>query len=292
MTAVDTLRLLRERAQKRFFLVDVGARWGVSERWLRLEDEADILCFEPDASECERLNTGRSPNIRYLPYALAERSVRRDLYMTAEPACSSLHRPIEALYKHYPPLAITKPEKIISVSCQKLDRVLAKEGVTDVAAIKLDTQGSELAILRGSKRALKACRLIDIEVEFNPLYQNQGLFCDIDRFLRNHGFVLWRLENLVHYAPEATPLASSSFLIATEPSASVVASIPNGQIFWAQAQYVRATYPRTGADWLPMQEACTAAALAGLYGFWDLALELIRKTKDEAFLRIMRESLA
>lgn len=291
MSVVDAMSLLLQYRQKRFSLIDVGARWGANQRWMQLGAGADILCFEPDAEECTRLNAMRPPHVRYLPYGLADSPGMRDLHVTAEPACSSLHPPIPALFQHYPPLTVMQPDRVVSVQCRRLDDVLIEEGIEDVAAIKLDTQGSELAILRGGIEALKACCLIDIEVELNPLYQGQALFCDVDRFLRDHGFVLWRLENLVHYAPEAIPAATSGFLLSAEPSAAVVAVVPNGQVFWAQAQYVRATYPRTGSDWLPMKEACHAATLVGMYGFWDLALELVRKTGNKALLSALRRTL-
>lgn len=71
-----------------------------------------------------------------------------------------------------------------------MDAALAETlGERTVDAIKLDTQGSELDILRGASRALSSCTLIEIEVEFNPIYEGQNLFCDVDRFLRDRGFV-------------------------------------------------------------------------------------------------------
>ena len=292
MTAANAIQLLQQRIRTPLRLIDVGARWGANERWGQLGQTVDILCFEPDPEECARLNASRPPHVRYLPFGLADIAGQRNLHMTVDPACSSLHPPVSALFEHYPPLAVMRPARVLTIPCRRLDDVLLEEAPGDVAAIKLDTQGSELAILHGATEALKACCLIDIEVEFNPLYQGQSLFCDVDRFLRDQGYVLWRFENLVHYAPEAVPAATSDFLLAAEPNAAVVAAVPNGQVFWAQAQYVRASYPRTGADRLPMEDACRAAVIAGIYGFWDLAIELVRKTRDELLMRALREALA
>jgi Methyltransferase FkbM domain len=60
---------------------------------------------------------------------------------------------------------------------------LCQNNINNVDAIKLDTQGSELDILRGATHVLPTVSLIDIEVEFNELYDGQPLFCDVDRFL-------------------------------------------------------------------------------------------------------------
>jgi FkbM family methyltransferase len=291
LDADAVLRLLLARCGRRFSLVDVGARWGINDRWARIGDVVEALCFEPDVQECDRLNAGRPSNVRYLPFGLADGEAVRDFHVTAEPACGSLYPPVAALYEHYPPLAGMTPAHTIRVPCRRLDDVLAAEGIASVDAIKLDTQGAELAILQGATRALATCALVDVEVEFNPLYGGLGLFCDVDRHLRDQGFVRWRLENLVHYAPETVAAARADMMFAAEPAAAVFTSVANGQLFWAQAQYVRAAYPRTGAETLPAEEAIRAAVLAGLYGFWDLSLELVRKTGDADLLRRLRATL-
>src|SRR5262249_24052118 len=153
-----------------------------------------------------------------------------------------------------------------------------------VAALKLDTQGSELSIMRGGERALATCSLVDIEVEFNPIYQRQALFCDVDRFLCDRGFVLWRFDNFFHYSTESLSCGPTAMRISADPGQSTTAEVSNRQVYWAQAQYVRAEYPRTGAEHMGLREAIVPAILAGAYGWWDLALELIRKTGEGALL--------
>ena len=280
-----------QQCSAKFMLLDVGARWGVSDRWASIQQCADVLCFEPDPTECARLNQNRPANVRYLPFGLADEEAERDLFMTLEPACSSLHEPIAELYENYPPLAITRPERTIKVPCKRLDDVLLAERVSQVSVIKLDTQGSEISILKGATNALSTCNIIDIEVEFNPIYGGQGLFSDVDIFLREKGFVLWRLENLVHYAPECVPAAASGFSLHAEPNPAAFLKGGNGQIFWAQAQYVRASFPRTGAQKMDLEVALPAAVLAAVYGFWDLSLELVRKTGDASLLASIRREL-
>jgi FkbM family methyltransferase len=176
--------------------VDVGARWGVHPRFAI--GKAHVICFEPDVVECTRLAQNAPSNVRYLPYGLADQAGPQTLYMTKEPACSSIYAPVTNLYRYYPQLSCIEPVRTVEIQCQTYDEVARVEKIGPVTAMKLDTQGSELAILRGATVALKNCALIDIEVEFNPIYSGQSLFCDVDRFLRDQGFVLWHLENLVH----------------------------------------------------------------------------------------------
>lgn len=285
---LGALDILLDRCGDRLTLVDIGARWGANERWHRLSEIAEIICFEPDHEECERLEATRPPNVRYLATGLSDTAGERDLFVTLEPACSSNLEPIPELHEHYPGLAIIRPITKTTMPCRRLDDVLAEQGVSRVAAMKLDTQGSELSILRGGERTLATCSLVDIEVEFNPIYRRQALFCDVDRFLRDRGFVLWRFGNLVHYPTESLPSAQTDFMIAGDPGEPTVTRAPNGQVYWADAQYVRAEYPRTGAARMELEEAIVPAILAGVYGWWDLVLELLRKTGDDELLNHVR----
>jgi len=60
--------------------------------------------------------------------------------------------------------------------------------------IKVDAQGAELAILEGAGEMLGSVIGIEVEVEFAPLYRQQPLFADVDRFLRSRQFELCDLN--------------------------------------------------------------------------------------------------
>jgi len=286
--------LLKREIDRQIRLVDVGARWGSVDHWKDFGGQASVYGFEADAEECERLNEAvGAGNVRYFPYALFSDDRGCRLTITREPACSSIYRPVETLYRRYPGCGIMHPEREVFVPSTTLDAFCREHGVESVDAMKLDTQGSELDILRGATQALSGCSLIDVEVEFNPLYEKQPLFGEVDAFLRARGFVLWRLNTLAHYSTALIPAAQNGILLATSPGSHRFAPIDNGQLFWGQAHYVRAEYTAFGPDSLPRQQAIIAAALVGQYGHWDLSRELIRKSGDvdllEAFSAFVPE---
>jgi hypothetical protein len=67
--------------------------------------------------------------------------------------------------------------------------------------------------------------------------------------------------------------------VCNDPEGHAV-EFPGGQLFWSQAQYVRAEYPRTSIATISEKDGFRAAVIAGLYGFWDLAIEILRKTPN------------
>ena len=92
--------------------------------------------------------------------------------------------------------------------------------------LKIDVQGAELDVLRGAAETLKNCLVVEIEVEFVPLYENQPLFSDVDNFMRRHGFFLHRLIDI-------SGRAFHPFAVPGDPVK------PVSQFLWADAVYVR-----------------------------------------------------
>jgi FkbM family methyltransferase len=273
------LELLLANTHRPLRLVDVGARWGAPTVWDSISSKSEMLCFEPDPKEAARLTALAPPNIRYIPVALGIADGEMDIHVTRQPACSSAFAPIAKLYENYPDLADTAPERIERVRCRTLDGILSELGIEFVDCIKIDTQGSELNILKGATKALASCALLNIEVIFNPLYEGQPLFCDIDRFMREQGFTLWRIADLVHYATEKDLSSPLNFTLAHSPPQQILSNqVPGGQLFWGDAQYVRAEFPRTGKDRLERESAICAAIVIANSGFWDLALEILSKS--------------
>jgi FkbM family methyltransferase len=253
-------------------VIDVGCRWGFADMWHPLEPHVELVGFDPDATECRRLaeeNATRT-NFRFVPQALADHEGERTLYVTAQPACSSFYPPNKEVVVARPALGEVFLVEEVIVPVTTLDRWTEDANLAP-DFIKLDVQGAELGVLKGAERCLTHVRALEIEVCLNPMYQDQPLLGDIDCFLRERGFVLWRLGHLVHYGlAEASPafrLPDRHFF----DSRLVEISGQGGQVFWGHAWYVRAEAAMgTEAEWdSNLRDAC----LAGVLGFRDLARE-------------------
>ncbi len=223
-------------------VIDVGARWGNADSWFRLRPLARMVGFEPDQVECARLNAEADQQQEwYVPLALGKQVGTATLHTTVDPACASLYPPDESLCTRYPSLHVMRPGHEVEVRTTTLDAWFDSERdrVREIAFVKLDTQGAELDVLQGAERTLAGCLGIEAEVMFNPLYRDQPLFGDVDRFLRDRGFVLWRLDSLAHYSEQPPRLLHHSGMTSYfDSEAAHVRSAP-GRLFWANALYFR-----------------------------------------------------
>jgi len=239
--------MLNIDSQKPLVVADIGCRWGFAERFLTVPDKEGfkIYGFDPDEEECRRLQQAYKdiPEgiVTCVPIALAGQEGMRNLYITKQPACSSLHPPIQYLAERYPTLSNDiKLDKITTVNVTTIEKWAAAHNVDYIDYLKIDTQGSELEILTGAGALLESVRCIDIEVEFNPIYEGQTTFGETDMWLRSKGFTLWRLSHLVHYSlnGEGVKLQEK---ITTYHDAGNRQELDayGGQLFWADAKYIR-----------------------------------------------------
>lgn len=265
--ALPTLPSLVARLDRPLVVVDVRCRWGFEEKWKALGPLVDLIGFDADAAECEALSRQSGGGVRYVAAALGASPGPARLFVTREPACNSLYPPDPGLIAERPELECTSLVSTVEVELTTLDGWAAETGVRSIDVLKLDAQGAELL---GSVRAL------EVEVELNPLYQGQPLFGDVDRFLREHDFVLWRLGHLVHYGlPDGlSDIAIEDRQVFDSQAVELVGR--GGQVFWAHACYVRREMALGPSGSSAVRDACIAKVL----GFDDLATHLFRNAGE------------
>lgn len=145
-----------------------------------------------------------------------------------------------------------------------VDDLLASTAFPRVDVLKVDTDGWDFDVLRGSERALQTCLAVEIEVQFHgPVSDVSNVFCNIDSFLRRKGFSLFKLAP-VTYARSALP---KPFLY------DIPAQNESGQVMWADALYVRTALPSGDVD-----GRRNLALVLDLYGLEDAAAEILLET--------------
>lgn len=248
-------------------LVDVGVRWGFEPRWAQLAPAARLIGFDADEEECERLRERHRDlaNVTFAAVALSDREGEATLHVAQEPASSSLLEPDADVIGRRRGMETMREVGRSPIATTTLEAWARGAGVERVDALKLDVQGAELAVLQGAGALLEHVRVVDLEVEFNPIYRGQPLFGDIDGFLRERGFALWRLGELTHYALPEAGRAGTVSERQTFGDGALRHWVGGGQLVWGRARYVRmdvADRPATGAWQEHVRDACTAWAFA------------------------------
>jgi FkbM family methyltransferase len=278
---------LTRELDRKLVVVDVGCRWGFADIWEKLSPHVKLFGFDPDVEECERLRPlYEGKDVTLVPQALADRAGKRTLYLTADPACSSLYQPNDALTKRFADLACAAEKSVTTVDVITLDDWALSSGVDTIDFLKLDTQGAELDILKGGERVLLSVRALEVEVEFNPIYRDQPLFGDVDRHLRDRGFVLWKLSTLAHYSDLSSVQDHEQLDTFFYNSHSVAKPTYAGQLFWGHAYYVRSELAALSYNLArpTVQDQITRdAALMEVLNFRDLAEALLALRERLAF---------
>lgn len=176
--------------------VDVGARGGVHDLVAPIAAMTAVLGFEPDPAACAELNDRFSKGsdwaaTRFLPVALSDRAGPATLHLCEAPTNHSLRPVNHEFAERYRMVKFAQTGRF-DLETQTLDQVLFEEGAESRRwgeFMKLDTQGTELEILRGAERTLREQSVaLFVEVEFCQIYEGQALFSDIEVFLRDRGF--------------------------------------------------------------------------------------------------------
>lgn len=177
--------------------LDVGARRGVTEDLRPLASGIDFFGFEPDPEECHKLNNlSAKPwrSLSFIPTALGESEEIISLNLYRQRGCTSKYLALKSTAEKFSRGDYYIHDGVIEVQTKKLDNVVQSFSIVQPAYMKVDVQGMELEILKGSKEVLSNSLVaIRCEVNFCPLYENMPLSFEIDQFMRSYNFIPMRL---------------------------------------------------------------------------------------------------
>lgn len=196
------IKILEEHKISELTFVDVGAKDKL-EFIKELKSITTLHAFEPNPDEYNKLKTRYKNKIfkglHINKKGLSDFNGIAEFNVTKHNSMSSLlDTDVENYEKHFGNYSEfnswrdnIKVEKKINVELLTVDDYF-QNNPNGIDFLKIDTQGSELSILRGAGNLLrdKKINVIKVEVSTIPIYKNQALFSEIDVFMREHGYVL------------------------------------------------------------------------------------------------------
>jgi FkbM family methyltransferase len=222
---------------------------------------ADGLCqvvgFEPQPGALARLNQTKGVHELYLPHAVAD-GTERTLHVCELEGMTSLLVPDPshlALFNLFPIWG--KVKERIPVATRKLDDIAE---IAQMDFLKMDVQGAEREVLAHGRAKLRDTVVIQTEVSFVPLYQDQPCFGEMDLALRELGF-------LPHCVTGTKIWPLAPLVVGNEPNRGI------RQLLETDMVYVR-DFSETG-NMSAEQWKHLALIAHHCYGSYDLALKAI-----------------
>lgn len=174
-------------------IIDVGgAGGGTSIYFAEAFPGLKVFCVEPNPRMLPALKevASQNQNIIVTPLALGRSSGEATLHVTANDLSSSLNEIDAAELKQTPAEFQQRlhEDQQVKVRTSTLDEEFRDQ--RRVLLIKLDTQGTELEILKGGIETLQKTQFVLIELNNHHLYKNTCQYYEVDDFLRSRSFKL------------------------------------------------------------------------------------------------------
>jgi FkbM family methyltransferase len=240
-------------------LLDLGASGQPPEYWTRIAPLINLIGFDPNKQECERLAKQKTSyhSQRFLPYALAGRTGEFTLYRTHSIYCWSLLPPDLEWLRRFTYSDLFELEGTQQVSAYTLDDIRELQNV-EIDVMKLDTQGLELPILESAEARVDRCILLETETGLCENYRGETTFDQIMQFMLKKGFGLFDI-NTDHRIPRAGHLA---------PQAD------KEQMLWCEAVWIRDFVRRPPTFALTREKALKALYIYANHGCYSFGAEM------------------
>jgi FkbM family methyltransferase len=183
---------------------DVGAHHGEWSRWLlRLlgtDSQCQVFQFEPLKYNLSVLHSLNLPRTTIVEAAVSDTPGTAVLYALDMQSPVALRDPLAA-WSHVPSLHRRREAQLQrydfveeQVKVVTIDDTMESFGIDSVDFMKLDVEGSELAVLRGSRQALQTKRIKALTFEFGcGNINSRTYFHDFWDLLKGYGYTIQRI---------------------------------------------------------------------------------------------------
>jgi FkbM family methyltransferase len=184
----------------------VGAHHGESALFFRrLFPHSTIYSFEPDPDSFAILSSLGLSNHIFVNDALSDVSGPASFFRNSISHTNSLfpvnYKSIDSISLSQSrsgaaPLDDTNYNNPVTITASTLDDAVAAFGVDHIALLKIDVQGAESMVLKGSSNTLESIDAILVEVALFDYYDCCSSFYSIEQLLSPHGFSLFAITDM------------------------------------------------------------------------------------------------
>ncbi len=241
-------------------ILDIGAMPTGEERYHSLVKQgcATVFSIEPSEEALAEAEVAAEDRARFIPHFLGDGDPAT-FYHARFPGCSSLLEPNAEMINLFQTIGAEPETGNFAVTGSESVQTVRLDDLTTLPPIdfiSIDTQGSELDILKNGHGVLANVLVLESEVEFVPLYKDQPLFGHLQVALSERGFVMHKLIDIVGRA--------------FRPFRGTDIFKPISQMLWADAIFVRNFTALDRFSDLDLIKAATI--LNDVYLSYDLAL--------------------
>ena len=207
---MEEMRFILDHLVRGSTFVDVGANIGCYSlpAAQRVAPNGRVLSIEASPKILSLLQTNvernHASNVTIVPVAASDRDGIVSFY-----AAPSTHAGMGSLAPRF-------VDGEIYVPARPVDSILTEARVDQVHLMKVDVEGFEAAVFRGSRQLLTSDTPPIVLFEFNDWAEEQADFApgDAQQQLREWSYTLWRLDDYQHRRPPlAAPIVSGSEML-------------------------------------------------------------------------------
>ena len=189
--------------------LDVGARGGLLDIVAKYRRFFDVILCEPGREEAEVL---RAKGYKVIGKPLWRQEGEVPFYEVALPAAASIYEPPGPFLDFYNPdpayVDLYRVRQKTSLKCSSIALELKRLGVSVLDFLKIDTQGSELDIIKGWGEYFPL--IIQTEAQYLPMYHGVPTAYEVHQYLFDLGYVPF-VMNACHR--ELCPVWGDSFFM-------------------------------------------------------------------------------
>ena len=176
-------------------IIDIGAHKGeFAQNALQIKSVNKIIAFEPQKKIFKLLKEKFSDNDKVFlnNFALSEKKEKKIMKINKMTATSTLNHEIndDSLYFKFKNFLLYQRKSIIAeeeIETTTFDAFFHGKIFDENTLLKIDTEGYEIHVLKGSEQKIKEVKYILIENQFSNMYKNVN-FKDCHNFLTDKNF--------------------------------------------------------------------------------------------------------